>query len=374
MLRRALADFPLELLDRAVTLLEADVLYRSEKVLGVATWFRDLQRNLGVKGIRRSDTRDNLIWRAVATAPPGFCHVRSSMIGTLLEDLAAGMSIDEVTWRFAEKMHPLRYQRPQVAPSAGNIARAEEIVAKLGIASSLKRRFARADEIEAIWTPAPSPAPVGSGVFGHIKPKDAAPTLVPMRLPQRPITWAKFRDEVLPKAHALRYYTGSGGQPFAALTTAVDPDAPPILQWDHADRRNPVAWFFRHPEHAQTPEAWGLAACTWTRVTAVAYKPCMWGADPSSSTHHGRGVLFVLDGCEVPNKAGGLALFPECLASSLREVRSTIEAYSQKGTLEDIGGPYACGIMVNEGATWLVPLEVDTGDGTLAEYLLDRWD
>lgn len=53
------------------------------------------------------------------------------MIGTLLDDIASGMSFDSVSRRFAEKMHPLQYQRPQAAPSAGNIAQAEKIVEKL---------------------------------------------------------------------------------------------------------------------------------------------------------------------------------------------------------------------------------------------------
>ena len=77
------------------------------------------------------------------------------MIGTLLEDLATGMDFATVSARFAAKMHPLKYLRPQAAPRAGNIADAEKIVAKLGIARSLERRFARIDEIETLWTDAP---------------------------------------------------------------------------------------------------------------------------------------------------------------------------------------------------------------------------
>ena len=111
-------------LAQALKLLKSEALYRSEKVLGQAQWLYDLHRALPS---RRN--RDHVLWRAVAAAPAGFCHPRSSMIGTLLEDLAAGMPFDDVSRRFAEKMHPLLYQRPQAAPSAGNIAQAEKIVA-----------------------------------------------------------------------------------------------------------------------------------------------------------------------------------------------------------------------------------------------------
>ena len=150
---RALADFTPEMLQTAVTLLRSESLYRSEKVLGVAEWLQQLHA-------RRADTkhqilRDTLTWRAVATAPAGYCHPRSSMIGTLLDDIAAGMPYDDIAGRFKAKMHPLQYQRPQAAPKAGNIAQAEKVVAQLDAAGALARRFARVEEIQALWRPTP---------------------------------------------------------------------------------------------------------------------------------------------------------------------------------------------------------------------------
>lgn len=79
------------------------------------------------------------------------------MIGTLLKDVATGMDFATVSARFASKMHPLKYQRPQAAPRVGNIADAEKIVAQLGIARSLERRFARIDEIDTLWKYRPVP-------------------------------------------------------------------------------------------------------------------------------------------------------------------------------------------------------------------------
>ncbi|MEI2691516.1 MAG: hypothetical protein V9H69_18170 [Anaerolineae bacterium] len=113
-------------LEMALALLKTDALYRSEKVLGQAEWLHALH---GARDAVHGPRKANVVWRAVATAPAGFCHPRSSMIGTLLEDIAAGMRFEEVASRFAAKMHPLRYQRPQAAPTAGAIAAAEKTVA-----------------------------------------------------------------------------------------------------------------------------------------------------------------------------------------------------------------------------------------------------
>ncbi|MEN9867147.1 MAG: hypothetical protein RL748_2737 [Pseudomonadota bacterium] len=112
----ALQQYSLANIEQALTLLQTDSLYRSEKVLGPTEWLHRLQQACtSAKG----ELKNNLVWRAIATAPAGFCHPRSSMTGTLLDDIAAGMNFDEVSRRFAEKMHPLQYLRPQAATNQG---------------------------------------------------------------------------------------------------------------------------------------------------------------------------------------------------------------------------------------------------------------
>lgn len=111
----ALGEFKADLLEQARVVLQADALTRSEKFIGVVEWLIARQRE------RQLPQGRNLLWKAVATAPAGFCTPRSSMVGTLLEDLAEGLPFETVKKRFDDKMHPLRYQRPQAAPSAGNV-------------------------------------------------------------------------------------------------------------------------------------------------------------------------------------------------------------------------------------------------------------
>jgi hypothetical protein len=239
-IQRALADFTLPMLNEAMRVLEADVLYRADRVMGPAKWLRDL--HVACEGVR-GQARDNIVWRAVAAAPAGFCHPRSSMTGTLLEDIAAGLEFETVSQKFANKMHPSQYQRAQAAPSAGNIAAAEKLFNDLGLAPSLDRRFARLDEIETIWRPAGAPKEASSGVFSHLKQKGATES-GGLNLPSKAITWEKFRRDVLPSAHAIEAYVAPSTDRFAALVTAVNADASPILQWDADGNRNPVSWYY----------------------------------------------------------------------------------------------------------------------------------
>ena len=69
-----------------------------------------------------------MIWAAVASAPAGWCHVKSSIVGSLLDDIKSGMSFVTIQNRWEMKLDPTRYLRPQAAPDAGNIQQAEKVV------------------------------------------------------------------------------------------------------------------------------------------------------------------------------------------------------------------------------------------------------
>lgn len=242
MLKRGLAEFPESIVAKAHLLLATGGLYRSEKCLSIAKWLLDLHRNMV------SGRADALIWRAVATAPTGFCHVRSGMIGTLLEDIANNLDAASIKRRFDEKMDPAFYQRAQVAPSAGNIAQAERIVGELKSAGALSRRYATLSDIPGfLWFGLKTVnEPATGGVFGHITPK-AKPTPRPadrLELPSQTMTWDKFMRTVMPTATSIEVKMPATLERFAALVTAVDYGAPPILQWDHEDKRNPVSWYY----------------------------------------------------------------------------------------------------------------------------------
>jgi hypothetical protein len=145
MLCHGLADYSRETVEQAVRVLKADAVYRSEKALGIAEWFLKLHE--AIKDNPKA--KRNLTWLAAATAPPGFCHVRSTMISTLLDDINSGLAFDDIARRWKDKMHPLQYQRPTAAPKEGAIKQAEEMVAKLGLERSLLRRYATLDDVLA---------------------------------------------------------------------------------------------------------------------------------------------------------------------------------------------------------------------------------
>jgi hypothetical protein len=368
MLLRGLAEFPLEIAIQAMTLLKSGNLYRSEKAESIARWFVELHERC--KGAR-PEARENLVWLAVAGAPAGFAHIRAGMLGTLLEDVQAELPFDDIQRKWATKMDPLQYMRPQAAPTAGNIAQAEKVVTALQSAGALERRFARLEDLQTLWqrTEPAAPSSPRGGVFGHLTPKGpTSPS--PTRVEQPPVkmTFEKFRREVLPEAGAIEVLLAERAN-FVAMVTTVNPDAPPILQWDVASQRNRVNWYV-YPGGSAT-EQWGLTP-GWVAATAITLMPQMWDASKDHG-QHGKGVFILLDGCRDSND-GGIALFPEVLKAEYRPIRATIEAFSRNAKLQGRDEATACGVDLRAGNEWTQQVRVTDGRGVQTRYLLDRWD
>ncbi len=361
----ALADFTPPMLTEALRLLEAEKLARSERFIAPVRWLLDL--HTARSGAKDARMRDNLLWSAIATAPEGYCHPRASMVGSLLDDIAAGLAFQDVKARFDAKMHPLQFQRPQAAPAAGAIAAAEKLFETMGLAPALERRIARLDEIDAIWTPDAPKAPAkGGGVFGHLAPKGETAGHGVSGMPAVTMTWDKFSRTVLPGASAMEVYVPAHGH-FIGMTTAVHPDAPPILRWDRENDRNPVAWYLWHG--GSPASQWGLRT-GWAKVEALSLLPTMWGDHPAP--HLGEGVVIVIDGaCDT--RSAGSHLFPETLREELHGVRSVIEAHSKQGSCGPPEGPAACGLDLRKGGKADYVLRVTTPTGK-TDYRIDRWD
>jgi hypothetical protein len=237
-----LREYSIDVADVALNLLRTEALYRSDKVLGVAEWFKVLHDKCA--NTKTSRSRDNIIWLATATAPAGFCHIKSSMIGTLLDDIASGMSFEAVKRRFAEKMNPSNYMRSQSAPTAGGIAQAEKVVEKLGIANSLRRRYANFSEIPSfIWKAkvtdvADASIKSSGGVFGNLIPKGKEFNDRTMDLPMTVMTWEKFNRTVLPTADSVEAMVDNPGR-LMAIVAAADETAENILLWN-----NTFSWYY----------------------------------------------------------------------------------------------------------------------------------
>jgi hypothetical protein len=359
LLKKGLADYPMEAVAQAVRVLEANAVDRSEKALATAQWLLKLHQALGgppprMTGAGRGQRYNNLVWLATATAPKGWCHF-GTMLGTLLDDVVKGLPFESIRARWNEKMSPLKYQRPDAPPKDGTIEQANRIMEKLQAEGALARRVCRLDEVTALWRPKPPETEgvkynfcgtglPGSGTFDHLR-RAKPSTIKEVELPAKAICWDRFRDMVLPGALGVEVMLPHAG-PYYGMTTAVNADAPPMLQWDGLTSdpkgifrfaRNPAAWYFYVAPFgggdSSTAASWGLAP-GWCAVDAICLKPCHW-QQSDKFAHQGSGVFFCL-GKSRDSRNDSSAIFPETLRSEWHGIRSVIEAHSRRSKLEPL--------------------------------------
>ncbi|MBL1076765.1 hypothetical protein JK358_20415 [Nocardia sp. 2] len=373
-LARGLAEYSHDIVKKAVALLRTEQLYRSDAILGAGTWLLDVHERLDKvrgRGEAAQRRRDAIVWQAAATAPAGFAHVKSGMIGTLLADLADGLPYPVVKQRFSEKMHPLQYRRPTAAPTAAMIARAEKVIAELRAAGALERRFATLADVVPLWRPRPQPdRPRGDGVFGHLRPAEKRATATDLDAEPVVMTWEKFERTVLPDAERIEFEVPSGTTSFGAMVTAVHPGAPPIIQWDSRDQRNPVTWYLY--VNGSPAERWGLKPGEYREVTAVVGHPATWRAG-ADRTGRARGAMLALAGATDTQYTRSAGFFPEDLKSELHEIRKTLEAYTRDAVVAGKDDAEVCGLLLFPGGTLGHTVRVSS-DGVRVRYVLDRWD
>lgn len=381
-LSTTLSSFPLPVVTEALRLLQANAFSRSEKFLAPMEFLHALMTATTAE--RHQRRRQNLIWHAAATAPEGFLHIRSGVLGTLLADLTQGLPLPTVTARFARLTNSTAYQRPTAPPTQGTIDRAEALVESLGIANSLPRRFAGIEEVRWLWRRVEPRARTSiPGVFSSLRPAAASPKAHELAasnlLPTVTMTWAKFVREVLstaPPDLTLDLLVPQAG-PFMALTTAQDLSAPPIIKWDGREETSgfrtgsPVSWY-TYPT-TRPARLWSLAAGIYVPVLGVTKFPNLWGGDRFA--HLFTGAMLALQGAMDTSNTSS-ALFPEILRQELHEVRSVIEAYSRTHPLGDCPpdfGPVACGLGVSPAQPIGAVLRVKASGGT-RQINIDRWD
>lgn len=345
----------------ASELLQGDSTFARSKHAAMVKWL--LNTKICAEGMKGSQARRNYLWHSAMSAPKGFCHIKNTVVGVFIHDIESGESIHDARRRLNAAMHPLQYQRPQAAPTEGNIRAAEDLFRRMNLAPSLRRRYAHAGDIqEWLWKPTEREAKE-QGIFSHLSREHKK-----MELPKdsyiNNVSWTVFARDVLPHTKSIRIRL-QNSMNFAGLVTAAVPDAPPLLHWDREDRRNPVSWYVYHG--GSTPASWALVEGEWIDVLGLTLMPSEWHGNRGGFENK---VFAVLDGMRDARNCS-VGLFPEILRSELREVRATIEAYSRSACIEKTENPV--GALALPSREFGAVLEV-AGDVLRRYYKIDRWE
>ena len=375
----SLAEYSPELLNKTLDLLNTDEVFSKDTYTSIQ-WYLELYGHLqGKKGRQRR----HALLRQVYRAHHGLWSLRNTVLGTLIDDIKAGVKeLDDCKAAYGYKVDPRRYQRPVAGPSDGNIKLAEQLVAEHGLELSLQRKAANLEDVihAAVWVPAGKVVKDDEKTVGVFDQLLSTNTKVEKNSHTGGfISMMKLLNKLLPNANKLEVLVPWSG-PFFQYVTAVHPDAPPILKWDSVLQRNPVNNYIRAQPGQRVARGWNLTQGKYVEVTAILSSPHTWFTGQFDNETN-MGAFLVLDGCrDINDPNPGSALFPEDLVPVLYPVRKTIEAFSASQQLPGLTTSTAAGIVVpvhagsDANSRFDLTVRVHSANGLVTQYVIDRFE
>ncbi|MFC4068554.1 hypothetical protein [Actinoplanes subglobosus] len=228
--QRGLAELTLDALDTVIDLIDDNALYRGEEHHRAVTEFRSLRN----RWTEAADGRAFVFANAVNPA----ARFRNTVIGTLVQDLSAGVDLEQAVRAFETKVAPQNYQRPTALITPAMVKAAMRTIDELGIEESLQRRFARLSDVSVtnvLWVDNDTQSRMKDGLEGLLmqaattspgaRLRDAKPEEIPV------IT---FMKDILPGAASIDLWVANSHEPhFVSLTTGRNPDAPRLFRWNN---------------------------------------------------------------------------------------------------------------------------------------------
>lgn len=227
MLLRAVNELKTSALADVAALIADGNLYRGQELLRSVSDFATLQAEcLAAK----PEDRATVAWTKINHPVARF---RNTVIGTLVEDLSAGMDIEDAVRRFEPKVAPQNYKRPKALITAGMVKAAMETIKELGIEASLERRHARLSDVSVanvLFVDNAVRGKMKGGIEGLLMDQVRPQAFDPSKAV--PIGIESFVSTVLPKTKAVQVYLeGRLLRNFVSVTAPVHADAPPVFKW-----------------------------------------------------------------------------------------------------------------------------------------------
>lgn len=142
--KRSLEEITEDAVDTLLELIASKNLYRGEEWKNALEKFKLHQMAINVL---TPEQKENYYWEMCDSAGPEVTRIRNHSIGVLLQDLSAGVDLEEAIRKYEAIVAPANYKRPKPLFTRKMLERARKTVEELGLTDSLPRRFAVMDDI-----------------------------------------------------------------------------------------------------------------------------------------------------------------------------------------------------------------------------------
>lgn len=238
--KRSLEEITKDAIQTVLDLIEEKTLYRGEEWQAQLLKFRALHNEYHALP---QEQRDNFCWAKSVEVGAALGKIRNHSIGVLLQDISAGVEIDEAVRRYEHIVAPTNYKRPKAIFTQKMVADAQKTVEELGFLDSLGRRHAVLSDItvnNVLWANrnAKKHMDGAGGVFAVLKQEVSANPKSFENVPG--ISVDDFLANVLPSATCIELLLENRHQ--GNLVSLVAPQvagSPTLFKWD-----NPFSWAY----------------------------------------------------------------------------------------------------------------------------------
>ena len=225
-LGRLLKETSLEDVDTLLELIEQNSLYRGAENKAALLSLRTV--------LARYDGSDTAAWVEAASLPAHVSRMRNTAFGTLLQDLAAGKSLDDAVRAYETMVAPQNYKRPTALVTKKMVERAKAQLQELNLLSALERRHAVLKDINVsnlLYVDRSAKKRPSGDVFDNLAVAEKPKTF--SKVAEMPIE--TFIKEVLPGAKSVEaLLENKHANNLVTLLTAADPTAESLFKWGNS--------------------------------------------------------------------------------------------------------------------------------------------
>ena len=235
-LKRALVEFTQEAFTTVIDLIDNKSIYRGEEhQRSVKAFYEKFVAYHKLKA-----GQEAFVW---SNAGDPIARFRNTAIGTLIQDLSAGVYVTVAVSAFEKIMAPANYKRTTALITPSMVKEAMKTIAELDLEEALKRRFAKISDVSVnnvLWVDRSVSGRMKGGIADVLMASAVANVPKPSKEQAENISIDDFMTKVVPKATEMEVLVNNTMQAnFISLTAPVDKGSPKLFVWD-----NDFAWSY----------------------------------------------------------------------------------------------------------------------------------
>jgi hypothetical protein len=233
-LYRSLSELTIDASETVLELISQNSIYRGAEFKGLLENFLKIQKKFATLS---ESEKVNFTWVESRNANGATNKIRSSAIGTLLQDISNGEELDKAVASFERKVAPSNYKRTNSIVTTKQIELAEQKFIELGLMESLNRRYANESDIPMENVLFTNQENKFKSIFETLKDEAATIDVKKLSMVQE-VSYKDFIEKVLPKCNSVEILFENRLQNnFVTLTTASNKETKSLMKWD-----NNFAW------------------------------------------------------------------------------------------------------------------------------------